>query len=64
MTASSTVTTNADGKASAQVTVKNSGAQTVVVKDSAQTGAKAVDQVTFAVNNCKKDLLIYLNTYR
>lgn len=48
VTASSTVTTNADGKASAQVTVKNSGAQTVVVKDSAQTGAKAVDQVTFA----------------
>ncbi|WP_440270678.1 autotransporter domain-containing protein [Duodenibacillus massiliensis] len=48
VTASSTVTTNADGKATAQVTVKNSGAQTVVVKDSAQTGAKAVDQVTFA----------------
>lgn len=48
VTASSTVTTNADGKASAQVTVKNSSAQTVVVKDSAQTGAKAVDQVTFA----------------
>lgn len=48
VTASSTVSTNADGKASAQVTVKNSGAQTVVVKDSAQTGAKAVDQVTFA----------------
>lgn len=48
VTASSTVKTNADGKASAQVTVKNSGAQTVVVKDSAQTGAKAVDQVTFA----------------
>lgn len=48
VTASSTVTTNADGKASAQVTVKNSGAQTVVVKDSAQTGAKVVDQVTFA----------------
>ena len=48
VTASSTVTTNADGKASAQVTVKNSGAQSVVVKDSAQTGAKAVDQVTFA----------------
>ena len=48
VTASSTVTTNADGKASAQVTVKNSGAQTVVVKDSAQKDAKAVDQVTFA----------------
>lgn len=48
VTASSEVKTNADGKASAQVTVKNSGAQTVVVKDSAQTGAKAVDQVTFA----------------
>lgn len=48
VTASSTVKTNADGKATAQVTVKNSGAQTVVVKDSAQTGAKAVDQVTFA----------------
>lgn len=48
VTASSTVTTNADGKASAQVTVKNSAAQTVVVKDNAQTGAKAVDQVTFA----------------
>ena len=48
VTASSEVKTNADGKASAQVTVKNSGAQTVVVKDSAQTDAKAVDQVTFA----------------
>lgn len=48
VTASSEVKTNADGKATAQVTVKNSGAQTVVVKDSAQTGAKAVDQVTFA----------------
>lgn len=48
VTASSTVTTNADGKATAQVTVKNSGAQTVVVKDSAQKDAKAVDQVTFA----------------
>lgn len=48
VTASSTVATNADGKASAQVTVKNSGAQTVVVKDSAQKDAKAVDQVTFA----------------
>lgn len=48
VTASSTVKTNADGKATAQVTVKNSGAQTVVVKDNAQTGAKAVDQVTFA----------------
>lgn len=43
VTASSEVKTNADGKATAQVTVKNSGAQTVVVKDSAQTGAKAVD---------------------
>lgn len=48
VTASSEVKTNADGKASAQVTVKNSGAQTVVVKDSAQKDAKAVDQVTFA----------------
>ena len=48
VTASSTVKTNADGKATAQVTVKNSGAQTVVVKDSAQKDAKAVDQVTFA----------------
>lgn len=48
VTASSTVATNADGKATAQVTVKNSGAQTVVVKDSAQKDAKAVDQVTFA----------------
>ena len=48
VTASSTVTTNADGKATAQVTVKNSGAQTVVVKDSAPKDAKAVDQVTFA----------------
>lgn len=48
VTASSTVSTNADGKATAQVTVKNSGAQTVVVKDSAQKDAKAVDQVTFA----------------
>lgn len=49
VTASSTVTTNAaDGKATARVTVKNTGAQTVVVKDSAQTNAKAVDQVTFA----------------
>lgn len=48
VTASSEVKTNADGKATAQVTVKNSGAQSVVVKDSAQTGAKAVDQVTFA----------------
>lgn len=48
VTASSEVKTNADGKATAQVTVKNSGAQTVVVKDSAQTGAKAIDQVTFA----------------
>lgn len=48
VTASSEVKTNADGKATAQVTVKNSGAQTVVVKDSAQTGAKVVDQVTFA----------------
>lgn len=48
VTASSEVKTNADGKATAQVTVKNSGAQTVVVKDSAQTNAKAVDQVTFA----------------
>lgn len=48
VTASSTVTTNADGKATARVTVKNSGAQTVVVKDSAQKDAKAVDQVTFA----------------
>lgn len=48
VTASSEVKTNADGKVTAQVTVKNSGAQTVVVKDSAQTGAKAVDQVTFA----------------
>lgn len=48
VTASSEVKTNAYGKATAQVTVKNSGAQTVVVKDSAQTGAKAVDQVTFA----------------
>ena len=48
VTASSTVKTNADGKASAQLTVKNSGAQTVVVKDSAQKDAKAVDQVTFA----------------
>lgn len=47
-TASSEVKTNADGKATAQVTVKNSGAQTVVVKDSAQKDAKAVDQVTFA----------------
>lgn len=48
VTASSTVTTNAaDGKATARVTVKNTGAQTVVVKDSAQTNAKAVDQVTF-----------------
>lgn len=49
VTASSEVKTNADGKATAQVTVKNSGAQTVVVKDSAQKDAKAVDQVTFAV---------------
>lgn len=48
VTASSEVKTNADGKATAQVTVKNSGAQTVVVKDSAQKDAKAVDQVTFA----------------
>lgn len=47
-TASSEVKTNADGKATAQVTVKNSGAQTVVVKDSAQKDAKVVDQVTFA----------------
>ncbi|WP_274956310.1 autotransporter domain-containing protein [Duodenibacillus massiliensis] len=47
VTASSEVKTNADGKATAQVTVKNSGAQTVVVKDSAQKDAKAVDQVTF-----------------
>ena len=48
VTASSEVKTNADGKATARVTVKNSGAQTVVVKDSAQKDAKAVDQVTFA----------------
>lgn len=48
VTTSSEVKTNADGKATAQVTVKNSGAQTVVVKDSAQKDAKAVDQVTFA----------------
>lgn len=48
VTASSTVKTNADGKATAQVTVKNSGAQTVVVKDSDPKDAKAVDQVTFA----------------
>lgn len=48
VTASSEVKTNADGKATAQVTVKNSGAQTVVVKDSAQKDAKVVDQVTFA----------------
>ena len=48
VTASSEVKTNADGKATAQVIVKNSGAQTVVVKDSAQKDAKAVDQVTFA----------------
>lgn len=48
VTASSEVKTNADGKATAQVTVKNSGAQTVVVKDNAQKDAKAVDQVTFA----------------
>lgn len=48
VTASSEVKTNADGKATAQVTVKNSGAQAVVVKDSAQKDAKAVDQVTFA----------------
>lgn len=47
VTASSEVKTNADGKATAQVTVKNSGAQTVVVKDSAQKDAKVVDQVTF-----------------
>lgn len=48
VTASSTVKTNAEGKATAQVTVKNSGAQTVVVKDSDPKDAKAVDQVTFA----------------
>lgn len=48
VTASSEVKTNADGKATARVTVKNSGAQTVVVKDNAQKDAKAVDQVTFA----------------
>lgn len=48
VTASSEVKTNADGKATAQVTVKNSGAQTVVVKDSDPKDAKAVDQVTFA----------------
>lgn len=47
VTASSEVKTNADGKATAQVTVKNSGAQTVVVKDSDPKDAKAVDQVTF-----------------
>lgn len=48
VTASSEVKTNADGKATAQVTVKNSGAQTVVVKDRDPKDAKAVDQVTFA----------------
>ena len=52
VTASSEVKTNADGKATAQVIVKNSGAQTVVVKDSAQKDAKAVDQVTFAAPEC------------